>query len=123
MEPPNPQPTFATAINCIDGRVQLPVAEFARRQFKVEFVDMVTTAGAVANFHSDLIRQVGISLDAHQSRGLVVAAHEGCVGNPVSEERQRVQCLELAEKVAYAYPKIRIIPVWVSLDGRVETIA
>ena len=107
----------------MDGRVQQPVAEFARRYFEVEWVDMVTEAGAVADVHANLLRQVGISLDAHQSRGVGVAAHEGCAGNPVSGERQRVQCLEAAEKVAYAYPKIRIIPVWVSLDGSVETIS
>ena len=122
MEPANPQPTFATAINCMDGRVQQPVAEFARRHFGVDFVDMVTTAGVVGHFHSDLIRQVGISLDAHQSRGVVVAAHEGCAGNPVSEERQRTQCLEAAEKVAYAYPETQVVVVWVGLDSSVETI-
>lgn len=107
----------------MDGRVQLPVAEFTRRQFGVDFVDMVTTAGAVANFHSDLIRQVGISLDAHQSRGVVVAAHEGCAGNPVSEERQRMQCLEAVEKVAYAYPETLVVAVWVGLDGSVDAFS
>ena len=37
--------TFATAINCIDGRTHLPVIDYMRGQFGVDFVDMVTEPG------------------------------------------------------------------------------
>lgn len=33
---------FATAINCIDGRTQLPVIEWARKKYGVDYVDMIT---------------------------------------------------------------------------------
>ena len=107
----------------MDGRVQQSVTEFARCHFAVEWVDMVTEAGAVVDVHANLLRQVGISLDAHQSCGVVVAAHEGCVGNPVGDEKQRQQCLAAAQKVAAAYPETQVVAVWVGLDGNVETIS
>src|SRR5690606_33072319 len=38
--------TFVTAINCIDGRAQDPVAEWMRDRFSVRYVDTITEAGA-----------------------------------------------------------------------------
>ena len=36
---------FCTAINCMDGRVQLPVIQYLQKRFNVDFVDSVTEAG------------------------------------------------------------------------------
>ena len=36
---------FVTAINCIDGRVQKPITEFAVRKFKAAYVDLITEPG------------------------------------------------------------------------------
>ena len=45
--------TFATALNCIDGRAQLPVNEWMRKKFGVDFVDTVTGAGMDRIINSD----------------------------------------------------------------------
>ena len=37
--------TFATAINCMDGRVQLPVIKFLQERFKAEYVDIISEPG------------------------------------------------------------------------------
>ncbi len=37
--------TFATALNCMDGRVQDTVAEWAKQHFNVTYVDAVTEPG------------------------------------------------------------------------------
>ena len=39
--------SFCTVINCMDGRVQLPVNEYLRRELSVEYVDTITEAGPV----------------------------------------------------------------------------
>ncbi|GAB4379897.1 MAG: hypothetical protein Kow0042_29680 [Calditrichia bacterium] len=36
---------FCTAINCLDGRVQLPVIQHLKKRFKVDFVDVITEPG------------------------------------------------------------------------------
>ena len=38
-------PTFATAINCISGRVQLPVITYIKNAQGVDYVDMITAPG------------------------------------------------------------------------------
>ena len=38
---------FATAINCMDGRTQLPVIAYLKEKCKIDCVDMVTEAGPV----------------------------------------------------------------------------
>ena len=36
---------FATAINCIDGRVQVPVSNWLKRSYSVSYVDTITEPG------------------------------------------------------------------------------
>jgi hypothetical protein len=36
---------FATALNCMDGRVQITIIEFLKKKFKVDYVDMITEPG------------------------------------------------------------------------------
>jgi len=38
---------FCTSISCMHGRVLLPVIEFLKNHFSIDFVDMVTEAGPV----------------------------------------------------------------------------
>lgn len=33
---------FAAAINCMDGRTQVPVIEFLKNKYGVDYVDMIT---------------------------------------------------------------------------------
>ena len=42
--------TFATAINCMDGRVQIPVIEYLKKEFKVDYVDMILIEMIIHNF-------------------------------------------------------------------------
>jgi len=36
---------FATAINCMDGRVQTPVIKWLKNEYKVNYIDMITEPG------------------------------------------------------------------------------
>jgi hypothetical protein len=36
---------FAAAINCMDGRAQLPVIEWLKRECGVDYVDTITEPG------------------------------------------------------------------------------
>lgn len=121
---------FGTAINCIDGRVQAPVAEWVRAHFGVQYVDVVTAPGpdgvltqggpkAIA-----LIRDyVRVSHEAHQSRVLAVAGHFGCAGHPVSPE-EHVQAIREAAEVAASWNMpMRVIGLWVNEGGQVEVVS
>ena len=45
--------SFYTAINCMDGRVQLPVIYYLKERFGVPYVDVITEPGPVALLSSD----------------------------------------------------------------------
>jgi hypothetical protein len=36
---------FITVINCMDGRVQLPVIEWLKKNYKADFIDTITEPG------------------------------------------------------------------------------
>jgi len=36
---------FCTAVNCMDGRVQLPVINYLKERFSANYVDMITEPG------------------------------------------------------------------------------
>ena len=36
---------FATAINCMDGRTQQPIIDWAKNVLNVDFIDTITEAG------------------------------------------------------------------------------
>lgn len=113
---------FATALNCMDGRVQEPVADFVRQHFGVDFVDMVTGAGIVANLHSGALDAVKLSVEAHDSQGIAVVAHANCIGNPIPEAEQKSQCLGAAQLLTQSWPHLDVTPLWVLAEGTVQII-
>ncbi|MBC8371145.1 MAG: cysteine-rich CWC family protein [Planctomycetes bacterium] len=115
--------SFATVINCIDGRFQTSVNAFVRQRFDVPFVDTITEAGPVGMLCKSLPRNVehdiNISVDAHDSNQIAVVAHEGCAGNPASDSKQQSQCLEAAANLRVAFGECEVIALWATLDGKV----
>lgn len=129
--------TFATAINCMDGRVQEPVARFLKERYPVKYVDMITEAGPDGVLAAEksgsagsdgaaaggpgagtgeeegnpilrgMREKVGISVYKHGSSVIAVAGHYDCAGNPVAEEVHK-------EHIKQA---VKIVKDWVSGPG------
>jgi hypothetical protein len=87
---------FATAINCIDGRTQLPVINYMRTRFNVDFVDIITEpspmkaiAQPINAFQIFSIQQrLMFSQEKHGYQHLAVVAHHDCTSNPVEKSKQ-----------------------------------
>jgi carbonic anhydrase len=116
--------TFCTVVNCMDGRVQLPVIRYLTDRFGVAFVDSVTEAGpvrcladpAATDAKASILRRVGVSVDAHGSRTVAVVAHADCAGNPLCEGDQRRQLVAAVAEIARAFPAVRVLGLWVNDD-------
>jgi carbonic anhydrase len=88
--------SFCTAINCMDGRTQVPVVAYLKKRFRVRYVDMITEPGPCRvlaerrdkNLLASIIRRIRISVEKHGSKVIAVTAHHDCAGNPVSKTRQ-----------------------------------
>src|SRR4030042_4330195 len=98
---------FATAINCIDGRTQIPVIAYVRKKYRADYVDMVTEPGPIRILAENkdkvalesIRRRVEISTGKHGSGNIVIVGHHNCAGNLAEKETQLKQILESIETV------------------------
>lgn len=81
---------FAVVLNCIDGRVQRPLADWARERYDVDYADAVTEPGIDAVLalgdpaaREALLDKICVSRLAHLACYLVIAGHHDCAANPV----------------------------------------
>lgn len=122
--------TFACAITCMDGRIQIPVWEWLSAHLKVDFIDMITEPGAdrvlatgsKAEVES-IQRRVMLSFNAHRSKAVAIVAHDDCAGNPV-KKKEHIRHLELCVEVikSWGFPS-RILAIWVNEEWAVELIS
>lgn len=109
---------FATMVTCIDGRIQRPLEEWARRHLGVEYLDTITEPGPEAVLATTgercldvLMEKVEISRRAHGSATVIVAAHADCAGNPVPAHRSQEQLRLALSRLADRLPGIRLLAV------------
>ena len=122
--------SFGTAINCMDGRTQIPVNAYLRQQLEVDYIDTVTEAGPVrilaeepeSALTASILDRVRISTDKHGSKCVALVAHTDCAGNPAAKDAQMSQ-LDLAVRfLAAQCPGIRILGLWVDDTWSVSQI-
>jgi hypothetical protein len=122
---------FGTAINCMDGRVQLPVISWMKDTYKLDYVDMITepgpdrimTAGDSIQLES-IKSRAAISINAHGSSIIVIAGHHDCAGNPVTEQEHRSQVQKAIDVIKlWKFPVREIVGVWVGSDWKVKVVA
>ena len=121
---------FATAINCIDGRTQIPVIEFSKNKYDVTYIDMVTEAGPnrilADNKDKDAIgsikKRVKLSIDKHQSKLVAIVGHYDCAGNPVDDLTQYLHLKTALKRIQRWNLKVKIIGLWVNGNWRVTAI-
>jgi len=134
--------TFATAINCMDGRVQLPVIEYLKNKLGVDYVDMITnklgvdyvdmiTEPGPIKFLADNVdkaivesirKRVEISAVKHGSKVVAIVGHDDCAGNPVERDIQLEQIkksIELAKSWGFA---VQLLSLYVNESWEVEEI-
>jgi carbonic anhydrase len=121
---------FATAINCMDGRVQEPVTAYLKSKLQTAYVDMVTEAGPdgilaqMTNYEAinAIKRRVDISVQRHGSRHIAVIGHHDCAGNPVSADTHRSHIQSAIQTLRLWYPDITIVGLWVDENWIVEEL-
>ncbi len=112
---------FVTAINCIDGRVQKPVTEFAIRKFRADYVDLITEPGPdkilsenkSPNIIESVKRRALISIEKHKSKIVIIAGHHDCSANPVGREEHYRQIKEAVQNIKAWNLEVDVYGVWV----------
>jgi len=115
------KPSFATCINCMDGRVQGPVTAFVKKRTGADYVDVITEPGPdkVLAKNGDKVaiasikRRVQISVEKHSSKLIAIAGHHDCAGNPVDahEHQRHIQMsIEVVRQWGFGVP---ILGIWI----------
>jgi hypothetical protein len=121
--------TFATVVNCIDGRAQGPVSDWIKIHCQASFVDTITTPGPdkllSSGPHSkvDHVREaVEVSVNAHKSGAVVVAGHYDCAANKVSDDEHREQIRAAAAVMRSWGLPVRVAGLWVNEWWQIEVV-
>lgn len=122
---------FCTAINCMDGQVQLPVIQFLQDRFKAECVDCITEPAPVQIFDkvtdlmllNSIYSRINISVQQHHSKGIAVCAHADCSINQADEETQMQQLRRAVIFLKESYYDLDVIGLWIDEDGKIHEAA
>ena len=122
--------SFCTAVNCMDGRVQIPVIEFLRARFGTEYVDVITEPGpnrilaeqADSPQAASILARLDISVKKHASRGIAVVGHYDCAGNPSDQATQEQRTRSAVEGLRSRYAQAEVIGLWVDESWQVVEI-
>ena len=121
---------FCTVINCMDGRVQLPVIRYLQKRFNVEYVDSITEAGPNLILSEDkntnsiqaILDRLKISVENHNSVGIAIVGHYDCTGNPAPQDNQIMHIQMAIKLLRQRYQDIEIIGLWVDKNWKVHEV-
>lgn len=111
----------------MDGRVQLPVIEYLKQEFNVDYVDSITEPGPVrilaeernSALAKSILDRIEISVNKHKSVGVAVVAHYDCAGNPADETTQKKQLVSAVELLKDNYASMPIVGLWLDSNWTV----
>ena len=112
---------FVTVINCMDGRVQLPVNAYMMNKYKADYLDTITEAGpnkilaeATNQVLVDAIKmRYEVSTLKHDSKAVAIVGHYDCGGNPAEKDVQLVQIEKSVDLIKSWNNDVEVIGLWV----------
>lgn len=112
---------FVTVINCMDGRVQIPVNEYMTKKYAADYLDTITEAGpnkilaeATDQVLVDSIKmRYEVSTVKHESKAVAIVGHHDCGGNLAEKAEQLVQIAKSVEFVKTWNAEVEVIGLWV----------
>ena len=120
---------FATAITCIDGRVQQPVADWVKLNTNVHYVDLITEPGPDRVLSSEstfvvdeIIRKVSFSVRHHASAVVALCGHHDCAANAATKEEHLEQILEGVRVLLSYHLNVRVLGLWLNEWNSVELV-
>ena len=121
---------FVTAINCMDGRTQVPVIDWMKATFGADYVDMITEPGPdkiLSDDSNSLVESIKnrltISVNRHGSKIVGIVSHGDCAGNPVSKKEHLRMVRKAVDAVAGWGLNVTVLGLWLDTpDWKVEKV-
>jgi carbonic anhydrase len=119
---------FVTCLNCIDGRVQLPVIHWIMANYEVKYIDMITTPGMdgiLADRNSnieDILEKVNVSREVHSTDYIFIVGHHDCLANPVKDETHKKQIIDAVDHIKELNSSCNVIGLWVDSKSMIKIV-
>jgi len=119
---------YATCLNCIDGRVQLPVIHWIQENYGIKYVDMITAPGINGIFAEEnceitgLLEKINISQEVHLTKHIFIVGHHDCLANPVNDENHIKQICEAINVIKKYNCSAIIVGLWVDSEFSVHKV-
>ena len=118
---------FGTSISCMDGRIQIPLSNWIKKNYSVDYVDTITEPGVDKKIAAGLDlgsikTKVDISVNAHKSKLIVVSGHYDCAANPVSDDEHIALIKKGVEALSSWNLDVKLVGVWVDKDWNVQIV-
>jgi hypothetical protein len=120
---------FGTVVNCLDGRVQEPVARWLRERYYLDYVDVITEPGAdgvlahgAVGEVERLREKVRLTLERHGSSVIAVVGHHDCLANPGNKETHLEQIRQALAAVRLWGFTATVQGLWVNERWEVEEV-
>lgn len=119
---------FVTCLNCIDGRVQLPVINWILKNYDVKYVDMITAPGVDGvlsnrnNDVNDILEKISFSNEGHSTDLIFIVGHYDCLANHVDDETHNKQIISSVERIKESYSTSDVIGLWVDNKFNVHIV-
>jgi carbonic anhydrase len=124
-----PRNKFATAITCIDGRVQQPIVDWMKLNANVHYVDLITEPGpdkalsdGPVHVIDEIARKVSFSILHHSSNVVAVTGHFDCAANDADKEEHIEQILEGIRVLLSYQINARVLGLWLNEWESVELV-
>lgn len=125
-----PHSIFATALDCMDGRTQLPVIAWMKKKNNVDYVDMITEPGmdkiiatnAPRATINSIKKRMAVSTEKHHSKIIAIVGHAKCAGNPVAKKAHHAHIRSAMKRIrSWGYTQ-QVVGLWVDEAWRVHEI-
>ena len=121
---------FCTVINCMDGRVQLPVLKYMQERFNVPYVDSITEAGPNLILSEQkrttplqtILEKLKISVEKHHSIGISIVGHYDCAGNPAPQNDQIIHIQKAIQFLRQQYKNVEILGLWIDKNWEIHEV-
>lgn len=120
--------SFATCLNCIDGRTHLPLIDWIKTHHEVQFVDLITEPAMIellaCGFQDNtlLLSKIRISLEKHSSKVIIAAGHHDCAGCSKNNLEHKKDLDNAVANLAQLFPEVRVCGVWINENWTVERV-
>src|SRR6266446_5937371 len=126
---PMPRDKFATAITCIDGRVQQPIVDWMKLHTNVHYVDLITEPGpdkllssGPVHVITEVVRKVSFSIQHHASNVVALTGHHDCAANKTDKDEHFEQILDGVRVLLSYQLNARVLGLWLSEWNSVELV-